>query len=196
MEQIDVLSDVARRLDSLGLPWMLVGSYASGYYGEPRFTKDIDIVVGYQEADAERITAAFTEAYYVDAQMLREAIRHETLANIIHEETLFKIDICPAKKDAYSQQALARRQRIDLGGFSVWIATAEDVILSKLVWNRLSPSELQLQDAAEIIKIYENLDIHYLQQWAQQLGVAEDLEKLLKEAKELWEAEENSETPH
>lgn len=158
--------------------------------------KDIDIVVGYQETDAERLAAAYTEAYYADAQMLREAIRPETLATIIHEETLFKIDICPAKKEAYRPQALARRQRIDLGGFSIWIATAEDVILSKLIWHRLSSSELQLHDAAEIIKINANLDMNYLRQGAQQLGVAENLEKLLKEAEELWEAEENSETPH
>lgn len=183
MVQLDAVRDVARRLDRLGLPWMLVGSYASGYYGEPRFTKDLDVVVAYAADDADAIAAAFADAYYADPNMLREALAHGTLANFIHNQTLYKVDLCPLKDDEYSRLALQRRRRVDFDGFEVWIATAEDTVLAKLAWNRMTPSELQLRDVLDILRVRQELDHTYLRLWAERLGLRDDLEQVWAEAR-------------
>jgi len=184
MEQIDVLHDAAQRLDRLGLPWMLVGSYASGYHGEPRFTNDIDIVIAYEESDIARLVAAFEQDYYADAGMMREALQYQTLSNVIHNEACYGVDLIPLKADEYSQLALQRRRRVDLGGFEVWIATAEDVVLAKLRWARDSRSEMQFRDVLNVMRVTTDLDLPYLRLWALRLGVMEDLERLLAEAEE------------
>src|SRR5213078_2995813 len=75
---------------------------------------------------------------------------------------------------------LRRRARVTLFGEPAWISTAEDVILHKLVWNRISPSDRQLGDAAGIVAVQADaLDKNYLKQWAQELRLANELERLL-----------------
>ncbi len=75
---------------------------------------------------------------------------------------------------------LRRRLPVTLFGEPTWIATAEDVILHKLVWNRLTPSGRQLGDAAGVVAVQvEALDVHYLRQWAQVPKLATELERLL-----------------
>jgi hypothetical protein len=185
MEQVDVLRDAAQRLDRLALPWMLVGSYASGYYGEPRFTNDVDVVIAYREQDIPAIVAAFEDDYYVDAGMLSQALQYESLSNVIHNATSHKVDLSPLRQDDYSQVALQRRTRIDMGGFEVWIATAEDMVLAKLHWAKDSRSEMQFRDVLNVMRVTTDLDLRYLRLWALRLGVSDDLERLLAEAEEL-----------
>ncbi|MEN6305183.1 MAG: hypothetical protein ABFD96_20845 [Armatimonadia bacterium] len=184
MEQLDVLSDVAETLDRLGLPWMLVGSWASGLYGYPRMTHDIDVVLAYRESDVEALVAAFEERYDVDEYMLLDAARRKLMANIVHKELGDKVDLWPLKDEEYAQVALQRRVREEIQGVTMWVATAEDVVLSKLRWAALSQSEMQWNDVLGVVRMREDLDLRYLRHWAQALGLGAELEKLLTEAQE------------
>lgn len=71
-----------------------------------------------------------------------------------------------------------RRQKRVIDGFSVWMVTAEDLLLSKLVWASESGSELQLRDARTLVALVETLDWTYMEHWSHDLGVADRLQEL------------------
>ena len=182
MEQVDVLKEVAERLDALGLPWMLVGSHAATIHGHYRATHDIDIVVAYRASDVGALVAAFGDEYYIDGPMLVDGLQREMMSNLIHYDTAEKVDLWPLRDDEYDVLALERRLRTTYGDVSVWTASAEDTVLSKLRWARTSESEMQLNDVLGILGVQRSVDLGYLRYWAPRLGVSEQLEKLLAEA--------------
>ena len=182
MLQLEALAEVVSVLERLGLPWMIVGSYAASRYGDPRFTNDIDIVVAYTATDAGRIVQALGDGFYASEEMLVEGLQRGTMSNVIHLQTMVKLDLCPPRDTEYDRVSLARRLRDEFDGVCVWVQTPEDTILSKLLWARESLSERQFRDIRGILRTRSDLDWQYLRQWAQRLGVAELLERTVDEA--------------
>jgi hypothetical protein len=91
-----------------------------------------------------------------------------------------KVDFWPLPPTRpFDVEMFARRVRVDIFREPAWIATAEDVILHKLYWDLLTPSERQLGDAAGVAAIQTGLDRAYPRSWASQLGVLQRLEDLL-----------------
>ena len=75
MEQAELLRRVIDVLENQGITYLLVGSLASGVYGEPRLTRDIDIVVELQPRQVSKLCAAFPSPdYYVSEKAAVEAI--------------------------------------------------------------------------------------------------------------------------
>ena len=74
LDQVSVLKLITRRLDVAGIPYMVTGSIAAGLYGQPRMTRDIDLVVHVEPADAERLAAAVGEELSPDPDAMRAAI--------------------------------------------------------------------------------------------------------------------------
>ena len=177
-EQLDVLLDVVARLDTAGVPYMLSGSVAMNYYAQPRMTRDIDVVVELAEAGVAAVEAEFRDDYYVDAEAGREAVANRGMFNLIHLESLVKIDLIVRKDGEYRQLEFARRRKVDLGGATVVIVAPEDLLLSKLAWGKESRSELQMRDARNLLLAVAGLDGEYLREWAVKLGVSEMLEEL------------------
>src|SRR5205085_2997722 len=136
--------DVSERLESIQVAFMLTGSIAMNYYAQPRMTRDIDLVVELKAAQTDRVIELFAEEYYIDRRAVTTAIAHHSMFNLIHNETVIKLDCIILKHDEYRREEFARRQRITIGDFQTWIVTREDLILSKLYWARNSRSELQL----------------------------------------------------
>ena len=167
--ELDVVRDVSARLDRAALDYMLTGSMAMNYYAEPRMTRDIDLVVALTPADAETIVRIFSPDYYVSPEAVQEAIRSESMFNMIHEESVIKVDCIVRKSSRYRRGEFTRRQRITVGEFSTWIVSKEDLILSKLVWARDSHSELQLRDVRNLMA--SGCDTGYIQLWTEDLGV-------------------------
>lgn len=173
--ELDILHNVSKRLESAGIEFMLTGSVAMNYYAQPRMTRDIDLVVALESADAEIFVRLFETDYYLDRQSIRSAIDRRGLFNLIHNESVIKIDCIVLKRDAYRQEEFSRRQRIKLGDFQTWIVSREDLILSKLWWARDSHSEMQMRDVRNLLT--PDCDMDYIQSRAQALGV----DKLLLE---------------
>ena len=110
MEQTDLLKLIATTLDALHVPYMVVGSYASGAYGDPRFTQDIDIVVDLTAAQLDELISRLpSDDFYVSREAALEAIRDAGQFNIIHPESGNKIDFMIARKDAWGQEQMRRR---------------------------------------------------------------------------------------
>jgi hypothetical protein len=177
MNETDVLRDVAARLEQAGLEYMLTGSVALSYYAQPRLTRDLDLVVALTEGDAGRVAALFEPDYYVPQQAMVTAIARRSVFNLIHNESVIKVDFVVLKGEAYRQQEFARRRRVSLGDFEVWIVSKEDLILSKLYWAKDSGSELQLRDVRNLLST--GYDDEYVSAWAEGLGVTHRLKECL-----------------
>jgi len=170
------LRDLCARLDAAGIAYMLTGSLAMSFYARPRMTRDIDLVVALEATEAERLSGALGAEYHADAGAIGAAIRAGRPWNIVHLPSVVKIDLIPRKDTLYRRTEFERRRRVDLAGVNLWIASIEDLILSKLEWSRESHSEQQRRDVKLLLEA--PLDRAYLDNWAARL----DLDGLLKEA--------------
>lgn len=176
-----MLVDCLRRLNRTGVTYYLTGSMASNYWGIPRTTHDLDFVVQLPMADVQRIVREFSGDFYIEEAAVRAAYQAPHQFNAIDTRSALKVDFWLPKPEPFDQEMLRRRTQVSLFGEPAWISTAEDVILHKLVWNRISPSDRQLGDAAGIVSVQaEALDKNYLRQWAQELKLAGELERLLR----------------
>ena len=167
--ELDIVRDVSRRLEQGGLAYMLTGSMAMNYYAQPRMTRDIDIVVALTPPDTDTIVRLFTPDYYVSRDAVSSSIAHESLFNLIHQESVIKVDCIVRKSTPYRRAEFERRQRITIEDFSTWIVSKEDLIISKLWWARDSHSELQLRDVKNLAGT--GCDAGYIARWTQELGL-------------------------
>jgi hypothetical protein len=174
--ELDVLRDVSQRLDGQGIEFMLTGSVAMNYYAQPRMTRDIDLVVALNETQTETFVRLFESHYYLDKKNVANAISRRGMFNLIHNETVIKVDFVVLKSDSYRQEEFARRMTITLGDFQTWIVSREDLILSKLLWSKASKSEMQRRDVRNLLA--PECDMTYLHSRAKFLHVIEDLESL------------------
>lgn len=176
-DQLDILALVTARLDEAGIPYMVTGSMASGYYGQPRMTRDVDIVVELQPGDPERLEALLTDAFLMSADTARGAIAHETMFNAIHREAFVKVDFVIRKSAPFRIEEFGRRRRVELDGHLMWMVSAEDLILAKLAWAGGSGSAVQVRDVRAVIAVQRHrLDWDYLENWAASLGLTAALE--------------------
>ncbi len=177
--ELDVLQDVVERLEGAELPYMLTGSMAMNYYAEPRMTRDIDIVIALQSTDASSLIKLFSDAYYVPDNAVSEAIRDLSMFNLIHLDSVVKVDVIVRKSEKYRKHEFERRSKIEFAGIKLWVVSKEDLILSKLCWSKESQSELQFRDIKNLLNT--GYDEGYVQRWANKLRVLSLLEKVTSE---------------
>ena len=176
-EELALLKDVVQRLDKAGIEYMMTGSMAMALYSTPRMTRDIDIIIQVTYADVGKIVNLFKGDFYIDESSIRQAIRDSGMFNIIHNESVFKVDFIIRKNEEYRIKEFLRRKKIDIDGSQVSIVSPEDLILSKLVWAKTAQSELQLRDVQRMMAI-KNIDKEYLSLWSKRLEVEELLKKV------------------
>jgi hypothetical protein len=160
---------------------MIVGSIAALVHGRSRATQDFDVVA---ELDAARLRAFLEslpqERFYVSEESAFDALRRETLFNVIDLETGWKVDVVPRKRRDFSRTEFGRRRELSLEGLRVIVASLEDTLIAKLEWSKLAGgSARQLEDAAELVRIAgQALDRAYIEHWATELGLADEWSKV------------------
>jgi hypothetical protein len=177
-EEIELLKTVVRRLESAGIEYMITGSMVLSLYATPRMTRDIDIVIQVSIDDADRITGLFQDDFYITLESVKDAIRNNGMFNIIHNDSIIKVDLIVRKNEEYRKEEFSRKQIADFGGMPVYVVAPEDLILSKLVWAEPSQSELQYRDVRLMLVSCKTLDFEYLKKWAKTLGVNDSLSNL------------------
>jgi hypothetical protein len=177
-EHLEFMKQIALRLESADIPYMVTGSMAMTLYAMPRMTRDIDFVVEYGSEDADRIVRLFQPDCYVDAESVRRAATERDMFNIIHNEWIIKADFIVRKDSAYHQLEFTRRRCVDIKGAAIAVVAPEDLILSKLEWAKDSQSELQKRDTRQIVESMGDLDWAYLENWAVSLGIGDLLEQV------------------
>ncbi|HEY9625800.1 MAG TPA: hypothetical protein V6C84_00725 [Coleofasciculaceae cyanobacterium] len=163
--------------EALEIPYYITGGVAAIAYGEPRTTRDLDAVLSIFRADIPHLAQALeTAGFYVDGRL-------KTLS-ITHIESVSRADLILAQEDEFETLKFQRRQLIDIPGIgSLFFASAEDVILSKLQWGRRTQSEKQWRDVLGVFKVKsQSLDLQYLKAWGDRLGVTEEIDRAVMEA--------------
>mgnify|MGYP001004884259 CR=1 FL=1 len=169
--EIQILKLVITKLEELNIPYMLSGSLAGSFYAQPRMTRDIDIVIELAAEQIAKITEIFSGDFYIDEDDVNEAVRLQSMFNIIHYQAVVKIDFIIRKDSLYRKLEFERRIRKIIAGFALWVVSPEDLIISKIFWARDSKSELQLNDVSSIMKYQaKKLDWEYIEYWVKELG--------------------------
>jgi hypothetical protein len=183
--QSDALAAVLRvgaALDALGVTYAVGGSFASSVQGVFRTTNDVDVVAALADEHVDRFVTLLGADFYVDADMIRDAIRHRSEFNVIFQPIIFKIDVFVPRLDVITRRELSRAQVFDFGDRTLRVISAEDVIVQKLYWYRLGDhvAQRQWEDALGVVKTRRGaLDLAYLRETAEALGVLDLLERLL-----------------
>jgi len=181
--QEDLLKRITHGLDEAGISYMLAGSIGSSLHGHPRATRDIDVVIDPSEEELYGFVESLGDEYYVSVMAARDAFSRKSAFNIVDNVTGWKVDVVIRKDRAFSREEFGRRRKASVMGQEVYVASAEDVILSKLEWAKGSESEQQYRDALGIVEVQcKTLDLAYLHKWAEELGVGESLEALLRQS--------------
>jgi hypothetical protein len=181
MNEQELLLDCVRRLNASRIPYMLTGSMASNAWGIPRTTHDLDFVLQFPPSKVPALVAAFAHPdYYLDEASVRAARQPPHQFNVIHVPSALKADFWLLRAVPFEREMFSRRLRDSWFGESIWLATAEDIVLHKLHWNRISPSDRQLADVAGVVRVQRGkLDEAYLRRWAAELSVGVELEAAL-----------------
>ena len=161
------------------MPTLLTGSFASAYYGTLRSTQDIDIVIEATPAQLRNFIQSLpADRYYSDLGAALLAHQAESMFNVIDLSTGWKIDFILRKSRPFSREEFRRRVRVNLEGASVFLVSAEDIVVAKLEWSKLAQSPRQIADVAAILRgRKETLDNSYIQKWASELQLEEEWEK-------------------
>ena len=187
---LSALEPVVRALEGLGVRHFVGGSLASAAHGVPRASIDADLIAELAPEHVTPFLARLGDAYYADEERARQAIRARSSFNLIHLETMFKVDLFVAKGRAFDREAMARARRQALDdrpeAQPFLLATPEDTVLAKLEWFRAGGevSERQWADVVGVLKTnWAALDQGYLDRWAADLEVADLLARARAEAR-------------
>lgn len=179
-EELDLLKDVAARLEKAGIEYMVTGSLVMMLYSIPRMTRDIDIIIHVSSGDAGKIVSLFRDDFYIDESKVLQAVRDRDKFTIIHNRTIIKIDFIIRKDEPYRVEEFSRKRQMNIAGIPIWVVSPEDLILSKLVWMKLSESEVQFRDVRLLLKTVRETDNEYLSQWSEKLGLDDLFRKALE----------------
>jgi hypothetical protein len=180
---------VVKAFEKLEVPYFIGGSVASSAYGVARATLDVDIVSDLKPEHVHPLVEMLESDYYIDEKMILDAIHRSSSFNLMHLETMLKVDVFVVKDRPYYKEAFKRKRKDSLdeeqGAAEFYLASSEDIILSKLEWFRMggNVSERQWGDVLGVLKVQgDSLDVKYLRYWAAELGIADLLEQAFRDA--------------
>lgn len=185
---IEVAFKVIEVFEKLNIGYYIGGSLASSAFGVARSTLDVDMVAEVKIAHASTLEKILKKEFYVELDMIQEAIKKQSSFNLIHLETAFKIDIFILKEQSFHRQVFSRRTKKSVSediSRLLYFPTPEDIVLIKLDWYKLGgqSSEQQWRDVVGVLKVQgEKLNVDYLKHWADELSVLHLLCKALEDA--------------
>ena len=192
MKKPDILAaldPVVKVFEKIGISYYLGGSVASSAYGIARATLDVDLVADLSAQHVNPLTEMLKSDYYIDKEMILDAIKRHSSFSFIHLETMLKVDIFIIKDRPYDGVAFQRKRKDTLdeeqGAAEFYLASPEDIILNKLEWFQMGGkvSERQWHDVLGIMKVQRELmDKEYLRRWAAELGISDLLEQAFRDA--------------
>lgn len=171
----EVLAAIGQRLVTAGIPYMVTGSVASSFHGEPRATRDVDLVIDPTPDALDRFVNELpADVFYGDLHAARAAMAERGQFNVIENASGWKVDLMIRKDRPFSVEEFSRREPVELLGVPTFVASAEDLVIAKLEWAKVGGSERQLRDVAAILAVSgDGLDYPYVERWVSALGLGE-----------------------
>lgn len=186
MGPYELLKIVVDVLEKAKIPYLVTGSVGAMAYGEPRMTNDIDIVAAIEERHIAIFLTAFPAIeFYIDGEMIREAVQKQGQFNIIHPSSGLKVDLIIKKDTPFDNSRFGRLKRLSPAeSYQANFAAAEDIIIKKMEYYLQGGSEKHLRDITGMIKISrEAINFAYITSWAKKLGIWEIWEAIQKRIK-------------
>jgi len=180
----DVFEKLRAALEAAGIPYFVTGSFASSAHGVPRATNDIDIVISPTREQLNALLAQFSPAdFATNREEVNEAFRYRSSFNIIDQVTFWKVDFILRQFTPFDASRFTRCEVVDIAGVRLQTASAEDILITKLWWAKLGPSERQINDAAGVIRVQgSNLNLEYVEKWVAVLELDEQWQMALSRA--------------
>lgn len=197
MTGTDSLLKLVAAFEAAGVPYMIVGSYSSNFYGIPRMTKDADLVVHLDAQGWRTLPALLPDGIELEEQMGFEMVTATQRELLRVKDSLFQIELFRLSDDAHDRMRFDRRIRQTIfPGVAVSLPTAEDVIIQKLRWSRGAKRPKDFADTVAVMQVQgESLDWPYIEHWCAQHGTLEVLAEAKTEASVVWEADECENAP-
>ena len=179
MEVEKLMLDVVEVIEREQIPYMLVGSFSSNYYGIPRSTKDVDLVVELGSQSVHAITRHLDSRFHLQPQMAFESVTGTARHIIDVVGSPFKIEIFRLSGDAHDHERFQRRIRVPWRDRHVWLPSAEDVIVTKLRWLSGLRRNKDWDDSLHVASVQrDKLDWAYIERWCEQHGTREIVREL------------------
>lgn len=178
-----IVYQVIDALNAAGVPFMLVGSFSSNFYGIARSTRDVDFVVQLGNTSLAPLSEKLGPEFRLDPQMSFETITatHRLVAS--HRASAFKVEFFLLSDDPHDQKRFARRRRALLPGHETYIAAPEDVIITKLRWCKSGNRRKDVDDVRNVIRVQrQTLDWSYIERWCDAHGTRSLLDQIKNEA--------------
>lgn len=167
MSAPELTKRVIKALDEAGIPYMLVGSFSSNYYGIPRSTEDADFVLQVEPARLQALTDRLGPDFVSDPQLSFETNTGTFKCLLMHRDTSFKVELFMLSQDAHDQERWRRRTVVPDLDRHVWLPSPEDVVITKLRWFRSK----DLEDVKDVVGVQGNrLDWPYIESWCAKHG--------------------------
>lgn len=188
-EALKVAFRVLEILNRFGISYHLGGSYASAIHGIPRQTHDVDLVVDLNKDRVHDLARSLAAEFYVDEGAVARAVAEHGSCNLVHLATGVKVDLFVKGVSAFDAAEFERRVPVRLGDETsreVFVKSAEDTLLRKLLWYRLGGevSDRQWEDVRGIVSVQDDrLDVEYLVGWADRLSIRDLLDRLLHDGR-------------
>jgi hypothetical protein len=187
---VAAIHPIVALFDRIGVAYSVVGSVASSAHGIARATLDVDLVADLPGRLVDQVFAALRDAYYIDRDAVDDAVSRKAMFNVVHLETMLKVDIYVLTDRAFDRESFARRRSLaleeDPSARPYQVDTPEDTVIHKLEWYRAGGevSERQWGDLLGVLKVQgSSLDLGYMERWARALGLSDLLEGALRQAR-------------
>jgi hypothetical protein len=183
MEPSELLVYLAGKLDELHLPYLVTGSTVTIFYGEPRITNDLDVVLKLPSTRIAALHRAFPETeFYIRHEAMVDAVANYGQFNIIHPNSGLKIDVMIADDSPFNRSRLQRRRRQRVSAdLDVFMSSAEDAIIKKLEYYKHGGSEKHLRDITGVLRVQgTQLDRFYIEIWVARLDLAREWEAVVR----------------
>ena len=173
MTAADLFRRISNLLERSGIPYMLTGSFASSVYGMHRSSPNIDFIIAAEEGGVRQLLDHLPQlGFYSDLNHALDACREKSMFNVVDHVTGLKINFIFLKNRPFNQEEFGRRKKASVWNFPLYIASAEDMVIEKLEWEKLRKSSRQIEDAAAVLKVCgEELDLPYIEKWVAELGL-------------------------
>jgi hypothetical protein len=183
----DALLPVVEALVALEVPYYVGGSIASSVTGVARATLEADLVAALQPENAEPLASLLSPHYYVDVEMMQNAVRRSSSFHVIHLTTMFRVDIFVPQDTPFARENMRRRIALEVPEIrrTLYVCAPEDIVLHKLLWYAVGGgvSDRQWYDLQGVLRLQAHgLDLTYLRHWGAVLGVGTLFQRALDEA--------------
>lgn len=183
MNAVEIVASLIDVLDSLSIPYMVVGSFSSNVYGQPRSTKDADFVIQLSNQTISEVVARLGSEFQLENQMSFETITATTRYKINHPSTAFLIELFLLSNDRHDQSRFSRRAIRKIGARECYVPTAEDVVITKLRWSMHGKRQKDILDVASVLALqHSTLDLPYIRHWCDLHNTRDLFERLLLES--------------